>query len=105
MVSTVILYHATFTINSLCHIFGKRRYATKDLSRNNFWLALLTLGEGWHNNHHFYQSSANQGFFWWEIDISYCLIKAMSWCGLVWDVRKPPEHKLHPPAEQLVTAP
>jgi stearoyl-CoA desaturase (delta-9 desaturase) len=100
VVSTVICYHATFTINSLCHIFGKRRYPTSDLSRNNFWLALLTLGEGWHNNHHHYQSSANQGFFWWEVDISYYLIKAMSWCGLVWDVRKPPAHKLQPPAPQ-----
>ena len=66
----------TFSINSLSHLFGKRRYATTDDSRNNFWLALITLGEGWHNNHHHYQSSANQGFFWWEIDISYYIIKA-----------------------------
>jgi stearoyl-CoA desaturase (delta-9 desaturase) len=89
VISTVLLYHATFSINSLSHLLGKRRYATDDDSRNNFFLALLTLGEGWHNNHHHYQSSANQGFFWWEIDISYYLIRMMSWLGLVWDIRKP----------------
>jgi stearoyl-CoA desaturase (delta-9 desaturase) len=89
VISTVILYHATFSINSLSHLLGKRRYATDDDSRNNFFLALLTLGEGWHNNHHHYQSSANQGFFWWEIDISYYIIRMMGWLGLVWDVRKP----------------
>jgi len=89
LVSTILLYHGTFTINSLSHLFGNRRYATPDDSRNNFLLALITLGEGWHNNHHHYQSSANQGFFWWEIDISYSILVAMSWCGLVWDLRKP----------------
>lgn len=94
-ISTVLLYHGTFTINSLCHIFGSKRYATSDESRNNFWLALITLGEGWHNNHHHYQSSANQGFYWWEIDISYCVLKCLSFVGLVWDIRKPPEKVLH----------
>ncbi len=89
VISTVILYHATFSINSLSHLLGKRRYATDDDSRNNFFLALLTMGEGWHNNHHHYQSSANQGFFWWEIDLSYYLIRTMSWLGLVWNIRKP----------------
>jgi stearoyl-CoA desaturase (delta-9 desaturase) len=89
VISTVLLYHATFSINSLSHLIGKRRYATDDQSRNNLFLALITLGEGWHNNHHHYQSSANQGFFWWEIDISYYIIRAMSWVGLVWDIRKP----------------
>lgn len=89
VISTVLLYHATFSINSLSHLLGKRRYATDDDSRNNLFLALITLGEGWHNNHHHYQSSANQGFFWWEIDISYYLIQTMSWLGLVWDIRKP----------------
>ena len=69
-VSTVVLYHATFTINSLAHRFGRRRYATRDDSRNNLWLALLTLGEGWHNNHHHYPASARQGFRWWEIDLT-----------------------------------
>jgi len=89
VISTVILYHAVFTINSLCHLWGTRRYATTDDSRNNLLLALITLGEGWHNNHHHYQSSANQGFFWWEIDISYYIIRTFALFGLVWDVRKP----------------
>jgi stearoyl-CoA desaturase (delta-9 desaturase) len=91
LISTILVYHATFTINSLSHLFGKRRYNTPDDSRNNFWLALITLGEGWHNNHHHYQSSANQGFFWWEIDISYYLLRLLGLCGLVWDIRKPGE--------------
>jgi len=93
-ISTVLVYHAVFTINSLSHLFGKRRYATPDDSRNNFWLALLTLGEGWHNNHHHYQSSANQGFRWWELDVSYYLIQFLACVGLVWDVRTPPPAKL-----------
>jgi stearoyl-CoA desaturase (delta-9 desaturase) len=89
-VSTVLVYHATFTINSLSHLIGRQRYATADASRNNLFLALLTFGEGWHNNHHRYQSSANQGFFWWEIDVSYYLIALLGVVGLVWDIRKPP---------------
>ncbi len=91
--STVLLYHGTFAVNSLCHIFGTRRYATTDQSKNNWWVALFTLGEGWHNNHHHYQSSANQGFFWWELDVSYYLIQTLALFGLVWDVRKPPRNK------------
>jgi stearoyl-CoA desaturase (Delta-9 desaturase) len=87
--STVLVFHGTFTVNSLCHIWGWRRYKTTDTSRNNLLLALITLGEGWHNNHHHYQSSANQGFFWWEIDVSYYVIKMMGWFRLVWDIRKP----------------
>lgn len=88
-VSTILVYHATFAINSLSHLIGKRRYATSDESRNHFLLALVTLGEGWHNNHHHYQSSANQGFFWWEIDISYYVIYGLSRVGLTWDLRRP----------------
>ncbi len=91
-VSTVVLWHGTFTINSLSHVFGSRRYATTDTSKNNWLLALITLGEGWHNNHHFYMSTANQGFFWWEIDVSYYGLKALSWLGLIWDLRTPPAH-------------
>jgi stearoyl-CoA desaturase (Delta-9 desaturase) len=90
--STVVLWHGTFTINSLSHVFGRRRYQTTDDSRNNWLLALITCGEGWHNNHHFYMSTANQGFFWWEIDLSYYALKMMSWVGLVWDLRTPPKH-------------
>ena len=93
-VSTCFLLHATFTINSLAHVWGSRRYATKDTSRNNFWLALLTMGEGWHNNHHHYMSSTNQGFFWWEIDITYYILKVLEKLGLVWDLRRPPERIL-----------
>jgi len=89
-VSTVVTWHATFSINSLTHLFGARRYATEDDSRNSFWLALATLGEGWHNNHHHYMSSTRQGFFWWEIDISYYLLRLLSAVGLIWDIREPP---------------
>jgi stearoyl-CoA desaturase (delta-9 desaturase) len=91
-ISTVVLWHGTFTINSLAHLWGSKRYVNTDDSRNNFWLAMITLGEGWHNNHHYYQSSTNQGFFWWEIDITYYILKAMSAVGLVWDLRTPPKH-------------
>jgi stearoyl-CoA desaturase (delta-9 desaturase) len=93
-ISTVLLWHGTFTINSLAHVWGSRRYKTSDDSRNNFFLALITMGEGWHNNHHHYQSTANQGFFWWEVDFSYYILKALSWVGIVWDLRTPPKHIL-----------
>lgn len=89
--STVLLWHGTFLINSLAHVFGKRRFQTTDDSRNNGWLALITLGEGWHNNHHRYQASARNGFYWWEIDVTYYGLKALSWLGLVWDLRPVPE--------------
>jgi stearoyl-CoA desaturase (delta-9 desaturase) len=92
VVSTCALMHGTFTINSLSHVFGSRRYATTDTSRNNFLLALVTMGEGWHNNHHHYMSSANQGFYWWEIDVSFYILKALEKVGLVWELRAVPEH-------------
>lgn len=87
--STVLLWHATFCINSTAHVFGRRRYATPDTSRNNWWLALLTLGEGWHNNHHRYMTAARQGLKWWEIDITFYLLTALSWIRLVRDLRPP----------------
>ncbi len=90
LVSTVLCWHGTFTINSLSHVFGSRRYTTTDASRNNWLLAFVTMGEGWHNNHHAYQSSTNQGFFWWEYDFTYYILKAFNTVGLVWDLRKPP---------------
>jgi stearoyl-CoA desaturase (delta-9 desaturase) len=90
-VSTVLLWHGTFVVNSLNHVWGSRRYPTTDTSRNNGVLAMITMGEGWHNNHHHYQSSANQGFFWWEIDGSFYLIRIFEALGLVRDVRTPPE--------------
>jgi stearoyl-CoA desaturase (Delta-9 desaturase) len=89
-ISTVALYHATFTINSLAHQFGSRRYATRDDSRNNVWLAILTLGEGWHNNHHHYPGAARQGFYWWEFDITYLLLRLLAACGLIWDLKPVP---------------
>ena len=98
--STVLVYHSTFCINSLAHISGSRRYVTGDGSRNNVWLALFTLGEGWHNNHHAYQSSARQGFMWWEFDPTYYVLWALSKIGVVWDLKSPPaevlrnEHRL-----------
>ena len=85
--STVLLYHGTFFINSLSHVWGSRRFATADESRNNFVLALLTLGEVWHNNHHFYMSSVRQGIRWWEVDITFYVLKAMSWVGITRDLR------------------
>ncbi len=88
--STVLTYHSTFCINSLTHLFGRRRFVTTDTSRNSLLMALVTFGEGWHNNHHYYQASANMGFFWWEIDVSYYALKALSWLGIVWDLRRPP---------------
>jgi stearoyl-CoA desaturase (delta-9 desaturase) len=89
-ISTVVCYHATYTINSLAHVFGRRRYATPDDSRNNFLLALLTLGEGWHNNHHHYPNAAQQGFYWWEIDITYYVLRFLALLGLVWDLKPVP---------------
>jgi len=89
--STVLVYHATFCINSLAHVRGRRRYVTADDSRNNWLLALVTMGEGWHNNHHAYQSSVRQGFLWWEIDLTFYILKALSWIGLVWNLKSPPE--------------
>ncbi len=89
--STALLYHGTFSINSIMHKFGRPRYKTGDESRNSIWLALLTMGEGWHNNHHYYMVSARQGFFWWEIDMTFYILKMMSWFGLVWDLKGVPD--------------
>jgi stearoyl-CoA desaturase (delta-9 desaturase) len=89
-VSTVACYHGTYTINSLCHVWGRRRYATGDESRNNFWLALVTLGEGWHNNHHRYPMSTRQGFYWWEVDITYYGLRLLAALGLIWDLKPVP---------------
>lgn len=92
--STVLVYHATFCINSLAHVSGSTRYVTGDDSRNNWLLALFTMGEGWHNNHHAFQSSARQGFRWWEIDPTFYFLQALSWVGVVWDLKTPPDRVL-----------
>jgi stearoyl-CoA desaturase (delta-9 desaturase) len=88
--STVLLWHTTFSVNSWAHVFGRRRYATSDTSRNSWLLALFTGGEGWHNNHHHYAASARQGFFWWEIDTTYYVLKVFAWLGIVKKLKTPP---------------
>ena len=88
--STVFTWHATFLVNSLAHVVGKRRFATGDTSRNHWLIAVFTLGEGWHNNHHHYMSSARQGFYWWEIDVTYYVLRLLAVFGVVWDLRPVP---------------
>jgi stearoyl-CoA desaturase (delta-9 desaturase) len=89
--STVLVYHSTFCINSLAHVHGKQRYVTGDDSRNNWLLALITMGEGWHNNHHAWQRSVRQGFRWWEVDATYYILRGLSWAGVIWDLKLPPQ--------------
>ena len=98
-VSTVILYHGTFTINSLSHVFGNRRFETTDTSKNNWFLAIVTLGEGWHNNHHHYCGSVRQGFYWWEYDITYYVLKVFQMLGLIYDLNPVPQ-KVYEQAKQ-----
>lgn len=94
LVSSVLLWHGSFAINSLSHVFGRRRFDTGDDSRNSLLLAIATTGEGWHNNHHHYPSSARQGFRWWEIDVTYYVLWVLSRVGLIWDLRRPPSSAL-----------
>lgn len=91
-ISTVVLFHGTCTINSLSHMIGRARYKTGDHSRNSWLLAIITLGEGWHNNHHYYPATARQGFFWWELDITYYTLRAMAALGMIWDLKPLPDH-------------
>ena len=93
-IRTVLLWHGSFTVNSLAHVFGRRRYNTTDTSKNSFILALITMGEGWHNNHHHFMAAARQGFFWYEIDGTYYVLKVLSWFRLVWDLKQVPPHML-----------
>ena len=102
-VSTTLLYHGTFLINSAAHLMGRRRFNTTDESRNSFILALLTMGEGWHNNHHRYPGSERQGFYWWEIDLSHYVLKILSFFRIVWDLREPPE-RIYAEARQNAAA-
>jgi stearoyl-CoA desaturase (delta-9 desaturase) len=88
--STVLLYHGTFFINSLTHMIGRQRFKTEDYSKNSFILAIITLGEGWHNNHHRYPYAESQGIYWWELDITHGILKTLSWMGLIWDLQKHP---------------
>ena len=88
-VSTVALWHATFLVNSLAHVMGRRRFVTNDTSRNSAIIAALTMGEGWHNNHHHYPASARQGFYWWEYDVSYYVLRALAAVRVVHSVKVP----------------
>jgi stearoyl-CoA desaturase (delta-9 desaturase) len=90
LISTILVYHGTFMVNSVAHVFGRRRFPTRDDSRNNLLIALITLGEGWHNNHHYAPSSERQGFFRWEVDLTHYALAALSWLGIVWDLNSPP---------------
>lgn len=83
----ICLYQASYCVNSLAHVYGSRRFETTDHSRNNFWLAIITLGEGWHNNHHHCKSSCRQGYKWYEIDMTFYLLNVLSWVGIVKDIR------------------
>jgi stearoyl-CoA desaturase (delta-9 desaturase) len=103
-ISTVVLAHATFSINSLTHMFGRKRYPTDDESRNNFLLALITLGEGWHNNHHHYPTATRQGFFWWELDLTYYGLLFLEQLGLIWDLRPVPERILASTSSNLAVS-
>ena len=93
--STVVLYHATFCVNSLLHVWGTRPYKTADTSRNNALISIIVFGEGWHNNHHHFQSSARNGFRWWEFDPTFWALKVLSWIGIVWDLKEVPPHIVH----------
>jgi stearoyl-CoA desaturase (delta-9 desaturase) len=90
IISTVVLYHGTFTVNSLAHLMGRRRFETGDDSRNSVFVAIITLGEGWHNNHHYFPASERQGFYWWELDISHYVLRVLGWFGIVWNLKSPP---------------
>jgi stearoyl-CoA desaturase (Delta-9 desaturase) len=90
--STILVYHVTFCVNSITHIIGNKRFETNDESRNSFWVALLTFGEGWHNNHHRWPLSARQGMYWWEFDLTFLLLRVLEKIGLVWDLKVYPQH-------------
>lgn len=103
VLSTVLLWHGTFTINSLSHMLGKQRYPSGDNSKNNWFLAIITMGEGWHNNHHYFMNSTRQGFYWWEYDFTYYILRALQAVGIVWDIKEPPA-RVFDPAVQLPRA-
>ena len=90
-ISTVFTWHVTFMVNSVCHRWGARPYDTGDASTNNVFIGVLAFGEGWHNNHHFYPNSARHGLRWWQADVTYILIKVLSWVGLARDLKLPKE--------------
>jgi stearoyl-CoA desaturase (delta-9 desaturase) len=89
VVSTVCVYHIIWSANSFCHRYGTRRFPTADDSRNNAIVSLLTLGDGWHHNHHQFPYSARHGIRWWELDINYAILRLLAWCRVVWDLKLP----------------
>ena len=97
--STILVYHVTFCVNSVTHIVGRKRFVTGDESRNSWWVALLTFGEGWHNNHHRWPLSARQGMYWWELDVTYYMLRGLEKLGLVWDLKVYP-HSIYEEAER-----
>ena len=102
-ISTTVLLHGTLLVNSLAHVSGKRRFKTSDDSRNNLFIAIVTLGEGWHNNHHRYPHSTRQGFYWFEIDVTFYLLKMMEWMRLIKDLKRVPDH-IYEEARQIAAA-
>lgn len=102
-ISTIVLHHVTFMVNSVAHLWGGRRFNTRDMSHNNAFVAILTMGEGWHNNHHRFPSSERMGFYWWEIDMTHYILKVLSWFGVVWDLRKPPR-EVYEEAKRIAAA-
>lgn len=93
-ISTILGWHATFCVNSLLHVWGKKVYPTDDQSRNNYWLAIPTLGEAFHSNHHYFPSSARQGFLWHQVDLTYYILFVLEKLGIIWDVKRPPQKVL-----------
>jgi stearoyl-CoA desaturase (delta-9 desaturase) len=89
LVRIFLVHHVTWSVNSVCHLWGRRPFATDDQSKNNFLFGILALGEGWHNNHHAFPTSARHGLCWWQIDVSYYCIRALALVGLAWKVRLP----------------
>ncbi len=104
-ISTVLLYHGTWSVNSVVHLWGRRRFDTDDGSRNNLWVALATCGEGWHNNHHRFPASERQGFYWWEIDVTHVVLSALSRLRIVWDLKRPPAQLLEEGRRRRSAAP
>ncbi len=102
--STLFTWHGTFTINSLSHMLGSQRYESNDDSRNNWFLAILTMGEGWHNNHHHFMNSTRQGFYWWEYDVTYYILRVLAALRIVWDIKEPPARVFDPSTHKAATA-
>lgn len=105
LVRIFLVHHLTFSINSICHIWGRRRFEGHDQSRNNFICGVLALGEGWHNNHHAFPSSARHGLAWWEIDLSYIVIRLMTMVGLAWQLRVPAPKAIQAKQSRSASAP